>query len=587
MADWVVRAQGLEKLFDDKQGRTLALNQVDFQAAAGKMTALIGPDGAGKTTTLRLLCGLLSPTGGKLEVLGLDAVQQAPEIQTRINYMPQKFGLYEDLTVQENLDLYADLFGVEGEKRRQRFAKLLSMTGLEAFTGRLAGNLCGGMKQKLGLACTLVRSPELLLLDEPTVGVDPLSRQELWVIIKQLVQEEHLSVIVCTAYMNEAAMCDDVYVLNQGKILFQGTPESLQNVAQGRCFEVVPPQGLPCRVIQGALLDDPDVVDAVPQSGLVRYIALRPEKLPATLGKWQLAAQPAAPRLEDGFMILLHRDAKPEDKQLELTPLEPGTYQPVSPEVSIKVENLVKKFGDFTAVSHTSFQVHRGEVFGLLGPNGAGKTTTFRMLCGLLPATEGVLSVAGENLRTARTQARAKIGYVAQKFSLYSKLSVLDNLQFFGGIYGIPPKKLKERIKLILEEFRLEGMQDKNAGDLPGGYKQRLSMACALLQEPEILFLDEPTSGIDPLARRLFWRQITDLAMKGTTIIVTTHFMEEAEYCDRIMIQDRGEMLIVGSAEEIRQQLHKPRGNMDELFIDIVHRARAAKGEENHAGHHQ
>ncbi|MCD2436188.1 ATP-binding cassette domain-containing protein [Acidaminococcus sp. NSJ-142] len=587
MADWVVRAQGLEKLFDDKQGRTLALNQVDFQAAAGKMTALIGPDGAGKTTTLRLLCGLLSPTGGKLEVLGLDAVQQAPEIQTRINYMPQKFGLYEDLTVQENLDLYADLFGVEGEKRRQRFAKLLSMTGLEAFTGRLAGNLSGGMKQKLGLACTLVRSPELLLLDEPTVGVDPLSRQELWVIIKQLVQEEHLSVIVCTAYMNEAAMCDDVYVLNQGKILFQGTPESLQNVAQGRCFEVVPPQGLPCRVIQGALLDDPDVVDAVPQSGLVRYIALRPEKLPATLGKWQLAAQPAAPRLEDGFMILLHRDAKPEDKQLELTPLEPGTYQPVSPEVSIKVENLVKKFGDFTAVSHTSFQVHRGEVFGLLGPNGAGKTTTFRMLCGLLPATEGVLSVAGENLRTARTQARAKIGYVAQKFSLYSKLSVLDNLQFFGGIYGIPPKKLKERIKLILEEFRLEGMQDKNAGDLPGGYKQRLSMACALLQEPEILFLDEPTSGIDPLARRLFWRQITDLAMKGTTIIVTTHFMEEAEYCDRIMIQDRGEMLIVGSAEEIRQQLHKPRGNMDELFIDIVHRARAAKGEENHAGHHQ
>ena len=587
MADWVVRAQGLEKLFDDKQGRTLALNQVDFQAAAGKMTALIGPDGAGKTTTLRLLCGLLSPTGGKLEVLGLDAVQQAPEIQTRINYMPQKFGLYEDLTVQENLDLYADLFGVEGEKRRQRFAKLLSMTGLEAFTGRLAGNLSGGMKQKLGLACTLVRSPELLLLDEPTVGVDPLSRQELWVIIKQLVQEEHLSVIVCTAYMNEAAMCDDVYVLNQGKILFQGTPESLQNVAQGRCFEVVPPQGLPCRVIQGALLDDPDVVDAVPQSGLVRYIALRPEKLPATLGKWQLAAQPAAPRLEDGFMILLHRDAKPEDKQLELTPLEPGTYQPVSPEVSIKVENLVKKFGDFTAVSHTSFQVHRGEVFGLLGPNGAGKTTTFRMLCGLLPATEGVLSVAGANLRTARTQARAKIGYVAQKFSLYSKLSVLDNLQFFGGIYGIPPKKLKERIKLILEEFRLEGMQDKNAGDLPGGYKQRLSMACALLQEPEILFLDEPTSGIDPLARRLFWRQITDLAMKGTTIIVTTHFMEEAEYCDRIMIQDRGEMLIVGSAEEIRQQLHKPRGNMDELFIDIVHRARAAKGEENHAGHHQ
>ena len=540
------------------------------------MTALIGPDGAGKTTTMRLICGLMDPTGGSLKVLGLDSVKDAEEIQSRISYMPQKFGLYEDLTIQENMDLYADLHGIPQDTRKARFAKLLEMTGLAAFTGRLAGKLSGGMKQKLGLACTLVRSPDLLILDEPTVGVDPLSRDELWVIIKQMVKEENLSVIVCTAYMNEAAMCDQVYVLNLGKMLFQGTPRELSDVAAGKCFEVDPPDTLPYRFLQGSLLDDKDqIIDAVPESGTVRYIARRPGEPIPTLQRWQLTPRPVEPRLEDGFMILLHQAAGQENANIALAPLDTVPPKASDNEVSIEVKDLVKKFGDFTAVSHTSFQVHKGEVFGLLGPNGAGKTTTFRMLCGLIPATGGKLSVAGENLRTARTEARAKIGYVSQKFALYTKLSVQENLEFYGGMYGLPKKKLQERIKTVLEEFQLTGTEKHNAGDLPGGYKQRLSMACALLQEPEILFLDEPTSGIDPLARRMFWREITDLSCKGTTIIITTHFMEESEYCDRIMIQDHGKMLIIGSTDEIREKLHKPGANMDSMFIDIVNQARA------------
>lgn len=576
MTEWVVQAEKLDKLFDDKQGKTHALKGIDFRAEKGKMTALIGPDGAGKTTTMRLICGLMDPTGGSLQVLGLDSVAGAEEIQSRISYMPQKFGLYEDLTIQENLDLYADLHGIPQDTRKGRFAKLLDMTGLAPFTGRLAGKLSGGMKQKLGLACTLVRSPDLLILDEPTVGVDPLSRDELWIIIKQMVREENLSVIVCTAYMNEAAMCDHVYVLNLGQMLFEGTPQELSQVAAGKCFEVDTPEELPYRVLQGSLLDDTEqIIDAVPESGTVRYIAARPGEPIPTLERWSLTPRAVDPRLEDGFMILLHQAADLEKTRIPLAPLDKIPPRPAQNEVSIEVKDLVKKFGDFTAVSHTSFQVHKGEVFGLLGPNGAGKTTTFRMLCGLIPATGGKLSVAGENLRTARTEARAKIGYVSQKFALYTKLSVLENLQFYGGMYGLPRKKLQERIRTVLEEFQLTGTESHNAGDLPGGYKQRLSMACALLQEPEILFLDEPTSGIDPLARRMFWREITDLSCKGTTIIITTHFMEESEYCDRIMIQDHGKMLIIGSTDEIREKLHKPGANMDAMFIDIVNQSRA------------
>ena len=458
MEEYIIRAEQLNKVFPLKKGQTVeALKSLDLTVKQGGLTAIIGPDGAGKTTFMRLVAGLMRPTGGRLTVLGLDSVQGAGEIQTRISYMPQKFGLYEDLTVQENMDLYADLHGVPAQTRPARFDKLLTMMGLERFTGRLAGKLSGGMKQKLGLACTLVRSPELLLLDEPTVGVDPLSRRELWEILKEFVRDENLTVLVNTAYMNEAALCGQVYVLHKGALLAHGTPDDLRAIAAGRCYSCTPPPGEPTRILQAHLIDDTDhVVDAVPKGGDVHFILQEGVASAPYLDAHGIAARPVASDLEDGFMVLLHR-AETEI----LPPVEEGDDvldkggRPTD-KVSITVRDLVKKFGDFTAVAHTSFEVHEGEVFGLLGPNGAGKTTTFKMLCGLLPATSGFLSVAGVDLHVARTQARANVGYVAQKFSLYGNLTVRDNLEFFAGIYGLPPKRRRERIGQVVREFFLE-----------------------------------------------------------------------------------------------------------------------------------
>lgn len=581
--EFVVSAQKLTRTFFDKATKKTitALQSINLNVPRGKMTAIIGPDGAGKTTFLRLICGLLLADSGELSVLDCDVRTQAEEIQARISYMPQKFGMYEDLSVLENMNLYADLHGIPQEMRQKRFAKLLSMTGLEKFTDRLAGKLSGGMKQKLGLACTLVRSPELLLLDEPTVGVDPLSRRELWEILKELVKSENLTVLVSTAYMEEAELCNKVVVLHHGQILADGTPQSLRALAQGRCWRITPPPSLPSRILQAALLDDAqNVLDAVPEGGAVRFI-VRSSEVPANLKVWQyfgkLPLTQVPERLEDGFMLLLkqHSSTNASTSNAAGFELDYSKNYALTDKIDIEVQNLVRKFGDFTAVDNTSFKVHQGEIFGLLGPNGAGKTTTFRMLCGLLPATSGKLSVAGVNLRTARTQARANVGYVAQKFSLYSTLTVDENLRFYGGVYGLSDAALRERMQTIKKQFDLTGVAQTPAGQLPGGYKQRLSMAAALLHKPRILFLDEPTSGIDPLARRTFWRQITALAAGGTTIIITTHFMEEAEYCDRIMIQDQGKMLALGTPDSIRHQGASTAENMNAAFIAIVERSRS------------
>ena len=581
-AAFVVSAHQLRRTFMDAatKKQIIALQDINLDIPRGKMTAIIGPDGAGKTTFLRLICGLLLPDSGELTVLGCDVHSQAEEIQARISYMPQKFGMYEDLSVQENMNLYADLHGIPQEMRRERFNKLLSMTGLAPFTSRLAGKLSGGMKQKLGLACTLVRSPELLLLDEPTVGVDPLSRRELWEILQQLVKEEQLTVLVSTAYMEEAELCSMVVVLHHGQILADTTPSGLRQLAEGRCYRLTPPPTLPSRIVQAALLDDSaNVLDAVPEGGNVRFIAKDRDAVKnLSIEKFfgSLPLEPAPARLEDGFMLLLKQHSQAASTAGAAGfELDYSKNYALTEKIDIEVQNLVRKFGDFTAVDNTSFQVHQGEIFGLLGPNGAGKTTTFRMLCGLLPASSGVLSVAGVNLRTARTQARANVGYVAQKFSLYSTLSVDENLRFYGGVYGLSDKALAERMQTIKKQFELTEVSNMPAGQLPGGYKQRLSMAAALLHQPRILFLDEPTSGIDPLARRTFWRQITALAAQGTTIIITTHFMEEAEYCDRIMIQDQGKMLALGTPDAIRHASGRQAANMNEAFIAIVEQARS------------
>lgn len=593
----IVIATDLNKTFKAEQkglDDVQALQGINMQIKTGQLTALVGPDGAGKTTFLRLIAGLYKPTAGSLEVLGMDVAKDPQSVQDRISYMPQKFGLYEDLSIQENLDLYADLHGVPMNVRKERFARLLKITDLARFTERPAGKLSGGMKQKLGLACTLVRSPELLLLDEPSVGVDPLSRRDLWSIIEQLVREENLSVILSTAYMDEAERCHEVYVMLDGQVLKQGTPDELTAQAQAQTWQVKPSPDMKARVLQAHLLDNQHyIADAVPKGDVVRFITrTESPSLPADLLPKGVVAEPRAAELEDAFMLLLH-EAKHIQKTVlaqenlaldpSITLIENSDPPQVKTEQNVKqqlekpvivVKDLVRTFGDFTAVASTSFDVSRGEIFGLLGPNGAGKTTTFRMLCGLLPASSGMLEVAGMNLRTARAQARAKIGYVSQKFALYGNLSVLDNLKFFGGAYGLSGKQLKQQIDKALLQFELK--PHAKSGDLPNGFKQRLSMAAALLHQPEIVFLDEPTSGIDPLARRSFWYTIGELANQGMTIIVTTHFMEEAEYCDRIAIQDAGKLLAIGTPQQIRGMTQLEGVNdMNSAFIAIVEQSRA------------
>ncbi len=575
----IVVAEDLHKNFVGPDGHTFAaIDRLSMTVRAGELTALVGPDGAGKTTLIRMMAGLLKPDSGSLQVLGIDVAASPQSVQDRISYMPQRFGLYEDLSVQENLDLYADLHGVPQEQRHERFTRMLEMTDLARFTERPAGKLSGGMKQKLGLACTLVRSPDLLILDEPSVGVDPLSRRDLWTIVQQLVDAEQLSVIVSTAYMDEAERCGRVVVFNHGRLLADGPPDVLRQRARGLTYLASPPPGTHARELQARLIDRPDlIIDAVPRGGNVRFIRQAEEdgqRLQDLLR--DVFYEPRPEELEDAFMMLLRQQEE-----------DPGAAKPSigapstvindrRDQPAIVVRDLVRKFGDFTAVASTSFEVVRGEIFGLLGPNGAGKTTTFRMLCGLLPASSGYLEVAGRNLRTARAEARGHIGYVSQKFSLYGNLSVRENLEFFGGAYGLRGKVLKERIAASLEQFDLE--PSSQSGILPPGYKQRLAMATGLLHQPDILFLDEPTSGIDPLARRAFWRTITALAKGGVTIVITTHFMEEAEYCDRIAIQDAGTMLALGTPQEVREQAADAGAkDMNSAFIAIVEQGRAQR----------
>ena len=568
----------IRKEFRRETGEVVAaLGDIGLDVRHGTLTALVGPDGAGKTTLIRLVAGLLTADGGSLEVLGIDVARHPQAVQDRVGYMPQKFGLYEDLSVQENLDLYADLHGVTADQRREVYPRLMEMTDLGPFTRRLAGRLSGGMKQKLGLACTLVRAPDLLLLDEPTVGVDPLSRRELWEIILTLVHEQALTVLLSTSYLDEAERCGHVVVLHEGKVLADGPPAEVTAVAAGRTFVAVPPSGQPARALQSRLLDDPAVVDAVPQGGQVRFVRAEGDVSPDEAADNPLTGievKPARPRFEDGFMILLRKAT--EHAAMATMTIEPSAKNSDGG-VAVEVHDLVRQFGPFTAVDHLSFDVKRGEIFGLLGPNGAGKTTTFRMLCGLLPASSGTLRVAGVDLRTARASARQRIGYVAQKFSLYSQLSVIENLGFFAGAYGLAGRKRAARLDWALEQFQLAPLARLASGQLPGGFKQRLAMAAALLHEPEILFLDEPTSGADPLARREFWRRITALAEAGVTVIVTTHFMEEAEYCDRVVILDAGQLLAQGTPAEIRARVpatEEREPTMEDAFIAIVEKAR-------------
>jgi ABC-2 type transport system ATP-binding protein len=578
----VLAARGLRKIFiGEGKAPVCALDGVSLEANRGELTALVGPDGAGKTTLMRLAAGLLYADSGSLTVLGFDVRAHPQQVQDRISYMPQRFGLYDDLSVAENLDLYADLHGVTVAERAQRYPQLMDMTALGPFKTRLAGQLSGGMKQKLGLACTLVRQPQLLLLDEPTVGVDPLSRRELWDIMIRLVSDERLTVLLSTAYLDEAERCNHVIMLHQGQVLSRGSPQEVAAMASGRSFVAVPYAGQTPRALQAQLLDQPDIVDAVPDGGRVRFVR-RGAGEDAMLHSASaddplrdLEVTPVPPSFEDGFMLLLHKQSAGEPTKT-ITVAHPLARH--DDEAAVRVQRLVKRFGAFTAVRGIDFEVRRGEIFGLLGPNGAGKTTTFRMLCGLLAPSGGELHVAGANVRHAPAAARARLGYVAQKFSLYGPLSVIENLEFFSSAYGLRGERRRSRIDWAIEQFELGAHVRAPSVQLPGGFKQRLAMAAALLHEPEILFLDEPTSGADPRARRAFWRRITALAEQGVTVIVTTHFMQEAEYCDHIAIMDTGEILARGSPAEVRALARTdatPEPTMADAFIAVIERSRA------------
>jgi ABC-2 type transport system ATP-binding protein len=575
----VLVAEGLRKSFATGGRTVTALDDVSLQMRAGAVTGLIGPDGAGKTTFMRLAAGLLVPDAGRVTALGLDSTRDALAVQTALGYMPQRFGLYEDLTVRENLDLYADLQGVPRPARPERYEELMRMTGLAPFTRRLAGRLSGGMKQKLGLACTLVRPPRLLLLDEPTVGVDPVSRRELWAIVDRLVKGEGMSVLLSTAYLDEAERCTEVILLHGGKVLEHGSPEAMCERMAGRTWAVTQP-GARNRDLQTRIDGQPGIVDALVQGEHVRVITAGTALPDALAGGADMVVRPVPPRFEDAFVDLL-RSRNPHAHTVAMNGAPVASHASDGAPV-IRVSGARRRFGDFWAVDGVDFEIRRGEIFGLLGANGAGKTTTFRMLCGLLPASAGHLEVAGLDLRHAASAARARIGYMSQKFSLYGNLTVAQNLDFFARAYGLSGAAQAQRIGWALDEFELGDAAGQLSGDLPLGYKQRLAMACALMHRPEILFLDEPTSGVDPIARREFWQRINALARQGVTVLVTTHFMEEAEYCDRLAIMAAGRILAMDEPAAIKARARSaehPEPSMEDAFVLLIEDANRAEAQ--------
>ncbi len=573
-----LRLEGVRRSFRSGKRVVAAIDGVTASAARGAVTGLIGPDGAGKTTLMRLIAGLLLPDAGTIEALGIDVARDPLAVQARIGYMPQRFGLYEDLSVRQNLDLYADLQGVPAADRPARYAELMRMTALGPFAERRAGRLSGGMKQKLGLACTLVHPPELLLLDEPTVGVDPVSRRELWQIIDHLTREAKVTVLFSTAYLDEAERCNAVLLIHEGRLLGSGPPGAFTAELAGRSFFAGADVGK--RRLQERLAREPGVIDAVIQGSRVRVVTAAP--MPPDVAALRaelpgLTIAPTPPRFEDAFVAELRsRGAEPAPAA---APIASAPIAASPAEDIIVVQRLTRRFGEFVAVNDVSFRVARGEIFGLLGANGAGKSTTFRMLCGLLPPSEGSLRVAGFDLRKAAAPARGRIGYMAQKFSLYGDLSVERNLRFFSSVYGLFGARQRRRIDWAVSEFDLAAQMSASARDLPLGFKQRLALACALMHEPEILFLDEPTSGVDPLARRDFWRRINALAECGVTVLVTTHFMEEAEYCARLAIMAQGSMLTAGAPEAIKAAARteaRPDPTMEDAFIAMIEAAAEA-----------
>lgn len=592
-----------------------------------RLISLTGPDGAGKSTLLKLICGIIAPDCGEIKFAGFIPSGENKEFVRANGYMSQSLGLYEELSVWQNLNIFAGLKGLDLKSGEEYLRGLLRRVGLLSFKDYAVDSLSGGMKQKLGVACAIAARPRLLVLDEPTVGVDPLSRRELWAIVREYLDQSGAKCIFSTAYFDEAADADLTLILLDGKIIAQERAAKITAALRDRTFRICSEdyQGLARRLMfktQRFLKNSP-LIDICPRDGSVDLLSEEPISLrdlqgflnASLSGSDEDGGDESTERENGGgenFKIsnenegakfsesgdakfnesrgakfkLSPREASLEDAYIFLNKAEIGAanfgYEKKSFDAAqtvIKVRDVSKKFGSFTAVENTSFEVKKGEIFGLLGPNGAGKTTTFRMICALLGMSGGEISVMGEDLRHAKSSIRSRIGYVSQKFSLYKKLSCYQNLEYFGRSYGIGGMALKRRIEELLSEFGLQRLRNETWQNLPFGAGRNLSMACALIHRPEILFLDEATSGADPLSRRLFWNRINALARTGVSVVVTTHFMEEAEYCDRFLIQDRGKILALGSPDEVCVQ-HGRRLSVQQAFINEVQKFRSEAGDE-------
>ena len=548
-----------------------ALNKVSANIHAGKITGLVGPDGSGKTTLIRLITGLMHPNEGEISVLNYNTKTESSAIHKITGYMPQKFGLYEDLSVIENLKLYAELLNISRKLHEEKFERLLTFTTLKPFQSRLAGNLSGGMKQKLGLACALIGDPKLLLLDEPTVGVDPISRRELWKMVQDLLKEG-MGVVWSTSYLDEAEKCDSVILISNGEKLYEGHPNDLLSNVEGRTWQIQGLESEKRRSVLTKILSIDGVVDSIIQGRNIRVVTAKNKdvsKLYEIKPDENIEWVSVKPSFEDAFIDLLGGGPGGKSELAKRMKEKSFDTKPV-----ISAQGLTKRFGSFVAVQNNSFTIKRGEIFGLLGPNGAGKSTTFKMMCGLLQPTEGTASIMGLDLKTSTSKARSLIGYMAQKFSLYGHLSVRQNLNFFSGLYGLSRDEQEEKVNMMIDIFDFKNHLKENAQELPLGFKQRLSLACAVMHEPEVLFLDEPTSGVDPITRREFWTNINAMVQKGITVMVTTHFMDEAEYCDRIGLIYRGQNIATGTPDDLKKMVATkklPDPTLEDAFIALVH----------------
>jgi ABC-2 type transport system ATP-binding protein len=557
--------------FDKFYGDFPAVKDVSFSIKKGEIFGLIGPDGAGKTTTFHVMGGVMDATAGEINILG----QTPRNARKQIGYLTQQFSLHLDLSIQENLAYSAGVREVSDEKYQQRSERYLKLMDLHKFKDRLAGQLSGGMKQKLALCCALVSAPEILLLDEPTTGVDPVSRREFWDVLAE-VASEGVTTAVATPYLDEAERCNRVALVYAGRIADIGTPKEL--IAKLKLHRLEIRSGK-LEAFEQALNkyanQDRSVVSDVQEYGdrldiLVAdvdkgksLVAEKAQELKIELPEIDVSE----PNLENVFVSKLRgsKEQHGDEKQFAFrrTMEHKGS-------VAIGAEDIAMKFGDFQAVKSVSLEVGYGEIFGLLGANGAGKTTTIKMLCGLLTPSHGSMTLAGAKSDLRRPELRERIGYMSQKFTLYDDLSIAENLEFYCGVYEVPRQERKEKMNWVLETCGLKGQEKLLTRSLPGGWKQRLSFGASVMHQPEILFLDEPTSGVDPLARRQLWRLIRQFARKGTAVLVTTHFLEEAEHCQKLAFMVAGEIVAQGTPSEIKSA--QP-GKLIEILTDNTRKA--------------